>query len=70
MTKKILYIFAIFKVGREEMSTNKGEEFFFLLYIYIDRAADACIIQSKLSIGWNNFCLRRLKGLQKNEEKK
>ena len=68
MTKKILYIFAIFKVGREEMSTNKGEEFFFLLYIYIDRAADACIIQSKLCIGRNNFCLWRLKSLQKDKK--
>ena len=29
-----------------------------------------CIIQSKLCIGWNNFCLWRLKGLQKDEEKK
>ena len=29
-----------------------------------------CIIQSKLSIGWNNFCLWRLKGLQKDEERK
>ena len=51
------------------MSTNKGEEFFFLLYIYIDRAADACIIQSKLCIGWNNFCLWRLKSLQKDKKK-
>ena len=51
------------------MSTNKGEEFFFLLYIYIDRAADACIIQSKLCIGWNNFCLWRLKSLQKDKKR-
>ena len=60
--------FCNFKVGREEMSTNKGEEFFFLLYIYIDRAADACIIQSKLCIGRNNFCLWRLKSLQKDKK--
>ena len=52
------------------MSTNKGEEFFFLLYIYIDRAADACIIQSKLCIGWNNFCLWRLKSLQKDKKRR
>ena len=51
------------------MSTNKGEEFFFLLYIYIDRAADACIIQSKLCIGRNNFCLWRLKSLQKDKKR-